>query len=91
MATLIQVDGSERQVLPASGQAFTLEELQALVGGYVEPLRLPSGDIVLLDEDGKLKQKPKNGRATTLVRSAGIAAADFIVGDVLVCSKSELD
>lgn len=39
MATLIPVDGPPRFIEPANGKAFTLPELHALVGGYIEVVR----------------------------------------------------
>ena len=36
MATVFEIDGSRRTVQPATPPAFTLEELQQLVGGYIE-------------------------------------------------------
>ena len=42
MAILIQPDGSNDEVVPEDGQRFTLQELQAHVGGYIENVRLPA-------------------------------------------------
>ena len=39
MALRIEPDGSMVDVFPGDGQRFTLEELQAQVGGYIEPVR----------------------------------------------------
>lgn len=90
MATLIKVDGSETEVSPKNGKCFELEELQGFVGGYIEIIRLPSGQIMVLDEEGKFKNYLLNNRATVLGVAAGIAVGDYIVGDVLVCSSAEL-
>jgi hypothetical protein len=41
MATLITPGAGTREVLPANGRTFELPELQQLVGGYIEALRVP--------------------------------------------------
>lgn len=91
MAQLISADGSQREVLPANGSIFKLEELQALVAGgeWIEILRLP-GVIMVFDEEGKFKDLPENKRATTMARVAGIAHDDYMVGDVLLVQSSEM-
>lgn len=91
MATLIKVDGSESEQKPANGKSFTLEELQRFVGGYIQELRMPSGSFLLFDEEGKMKNKPINGRATLIGRTCGTAHDDCVVGDALICTASELD
>ena len=43
----------------------SLEEAQAFVGGYVEMVRVGSG-ILLIDEEGKLKNKEVNAYASQM-------------------------
>lgn len=38
----------------------TLEALQEIVGGYIETVFTKSGLVLICDEDGKLKRKPRN-------------------------------
>lgn len=85
MAYLLTTNGEQIEVEPANGEYFSLIELQKAVGGYVEHLRLPSGEHLWLNENGKSQQLPRNERATLLGRSAGIFPTDFVVGNVLVC------
>jgi len=61
----------------------TLEEVQELVGGWVEMITLDNGDQMLFDEDGKLKGLPINEVATRLARPA-IFDQDYIVGHAVV-------
>lgn len=91
MATFISVDGSEREVQPKNGKHFTLEELQEYAGGYIEMVRLPSGGWLVFDEDGKMKDLPRNDRATPMGHACGIADNDYIVGNVLVAKSTEID
>ena len=45
----------------------TLEELQEVVGGYVELIRLPSGNQLWVNEEGMLLNLPENHAATALL------------------------
>jgi len=97
MAILLKADGSVAAVSPASGPAFTLAELQAFVGGYIEVVRAPftemdSGDPfwLVLNEDGKREQLAVNRQATYLYHQAGGALDDRIVGNVLLATHTEV-
>lgn len=89
MATIYRVDGSEEEVEPKSGKTFKLDELQAIVGGYIQIVDLPNKQIMVLDEEGKLKDYRYNPRATILTRGI-LAPNDVIVGDVLVCESKQV-
>jgi len=100
MATLIPAVGVPRFVEPANGGAFTLAELQAFVGGYIELLRVPltllthdGGDpwrplVLFCNEDGKRLRLPVNRFATSLMRPV-LRPDDVLVGDVLLCTPGE--
>lgn len=81
-ATLIKVDGSETAITPKNEKKFSLEELQGYVGGHIELTRTnkPVRDMYI-DEEGKLKSKPINVKATELYQYGN---HDPIVGDVVV-------
>jgi hypothetical protein len=85
MATLIRVDGTREVLTPPNGTNWLLEEMQALVGGYIQMLRTRTGDYMITDEEGKLKQKPKNFIATALYV---YGAHHSVVGDVLVIDNA---
>lgn len=81
-----------------ASQPFTLSKLQELVGGYIEILHLHNvcfayGDInieakdaiMVLNEEGKIRNLDYNMAGTVLMRANGIA--DFAVGPVIVCSS----
>jgi hypothetical protein len=98
MATIIPADGSPPyDVTPANGKIFTLAELTAVVGGYIEALPAPDGRMCYLNEDGKRLQLPVNVRATILLFAhfdaathlVVLPAGDVIVGDVILCSLAE--
>ena len=90
MAEHIKADGARAQVQPQDGRTFSLQELQAAVGGYIEIVGLADGRYMVLNEEGKLQHLEVNAEATRLARSR-IGADDYIVGDVLVCTDRELE
>ena len=78
---ILRTDGRFKKCTPAGGY-FTLEEWrEAIGGGWVEPVMLPDGGVLLVDEEGRLKGLPLNHA----VRSTfGIN----IFGDALWMSQS---
>lgn len=57
----------------------TLEAMQKLVGGNIETLSLPNGLVIVVDEEGRLKDLPENVRCVrngTIVGTLFITAAD---------------
>ena len=61
-----------------NGKKFTLTELQALVGGYIEMVRIP-GDagrrVFLVDKEGRLKRLPRASQTSARFASAPIRDA----------------
>ncbi len=56
MAHLMSPNGQVTEVHPAEGTMFTLEEMQALVEGYVFPISVEGKTYVaLVDEDALVK------------------------------------
>jgi hypothetical protein len=87
IAKVIKPDGTIQEVVPASGTTFSYEELRQHVGGgYIEILRMPGTGkaMMVIDEEGKIKQQPYNDVATKLWRegmehvgSGGTRLSDF--------------
>ena len=90
MATLYQTDGRTKEVRPSNGVHWTLEELQAFVGGYyIEIVSTTDGRFMVISEWGKLKGMELNIPATRLYIHG---RRDVIVGDALVVdTRLELD
>lgn len=76
MARLIRVDGSE-QVIHPKGKKWTLSELQRFVGGYIEFVSGTKTLRMIVDEDGIMKNRPVNARASDMVM------ADLPSGQIL--------
>jgi hypothetical protein len=82
MAIHIKADGDITEVHPTAGDKFTLEEMQAAVGGLIELIILHDGRDMWINEEGLILGLPFNISASTLYGKA-------IMGDVLVTSRSE--
>ncbi len=89
MATVLSVDGTQASVAPRCAPSFTLEELQALVGGSIEVVALEDGRLLVLNEEGKVEGLPYNEQATALARGC-LFPGDFIVGIAVVVTEQEL-
>ena len=89
MAQIIKTNGEVIETKPKNGTDFQLDELQSIVGGYIEVVSLHDGRLVVCDEEGKLKGKERNHKATDILHSV-FNTNDFMVGDVLVCNENEI-
>ena len=91
MAQLIKANQLDViDVLPANGRDFKYEELRNYVGGYIEILHLNANQTLVVNEEGKLLNLPYNTIATEVIRMAYQGCDDFIVGDALLCDRSQL-
>jgi len=94
MAKIIHYDGRIEDVEPVNGEDFKLEQLQAIVGGYIEVVRSQAeGDdrIMVVDEEGKIKEKFYNAKATDVLINQFGYMNDFIAGDALVCREWQIN
>lgn len=89
MAQLIKASGETATVAPKNGHSFTLEELQELVGGYIENVYLDDGRIMIVNEEGKFSGLSLNKKATDIA-DAVILPWDVIVGDAVVGTYKEM-
>lgn len=83
MATIYKTDGTEENVQPKNGKDFKLEELQPVVEGYIEIVRLRDGRLMIVNEEGMLMKLPYNRIASQIARQP-------IVGNVLVCDEGQI-
>lgn len=88
MAKLMKADGTVESFDFANS---TLKEQQAAVGGYIEHAPMPDGcGLFVVNEEGKLKGLPVNDEATLVYQRVWNSTADYLVGDVIYVSASEL-
>ena len=90
MAEIIKTNGEHVEVSPRNGNDFKLEELQAIVDGYIEVVWLPDDKIMVVNEEGKLMNLPLNDEATEIYRKE-FGYNDMIVGDVLICDANQVE
>jgi hypothetical protein len=93
MALHVKSDGTDAEVRPKNGKAFTLEELQSLVGGYIEPLHTgpPLNMALVVNEEGKIRNLPLNANATAVFQGIMYPGTeDFIVGDAVILTEEEM-
>ena len=83
MAQIIKTTGEVIETEPRNGEDFSLDELQGIVGGFIEIVHLADGRVMVVNEEGKLDGLPVNQKASDLY-------PDLIVGDVLVCSLKQI-
>jgi hypothetical protein len=78
---LIPVDGLPRDALAA----FTFKDAQAFVGGFVEVVRLRlSNDVLLVNEEGRLRGLPRNPFASEVFGVSLYDNAVLLAGEAAV-------
>lgn len=65
-SVIIKPTGEELPTTPKDGKCFTLEELQTIVGGYIEIVQLKHGLVIVVNEDGISKELLPNLNASKL-------------------------
>lgn len=88
LSTVINSDGKFFNVEPFNGEDFSLEELRRFVGGHIEIVRLSKSQVMVVNEEGKLRNFKENQYATMIVNMVGIH--DTIVGNVLICNTNKI-
>ena len=97
MTTDINTKATEFKIIEDAKDEPTLKAAQAFVGGYVEMITFPNDDILIFNEEGKLKGLPLNPEATALWRSHftkethAFGYDDFVVGPAIVIEKNALN
>ncbi len=89
-AKIIYTDKEAEDYTPKNGKTFELDELQGIVDGNFEIVRLRDGRIIIVDEDGKSKDKAVNIPATNILRRDHFTT-DYIVGTAIVCDADMVE
>lgn len=89
MGMLIKTNGTMEEIMPTDGNIFKLDELQKLVGGYIELVSIPP-KLMIVNEEAKIKPGFSINKIATQLTRGRIAEDDYILGDVLVCTPSEM-
>ncbi len=94
--TQTNTEVSEFKIIDDEKNTPTLKEAQDFVGGMVECITFPNGDVLIVNEEGKLMQLPLNPEATLLWRMTftkdkyAIGYDDFVVGPAFYIKKHAL-
>ena len=86
----------EFKVITKTEDEPDLKTAQDFVGGMVECITFPSGDLLIVNEEGKLMRLPLNPEATALWRMTFTKQNyvtgydDFVVGPAIYIKKGAL-
>lgn len=96
----VKVDGTVRDMGPGGRDSLTLKQLQEMVGGYVQEVRLPDGSILGCNEEGLLDKLPVNDTISRIWREQfpfekypgnNMAFFTGILGDCYLITDREID
>lgn len=84
MAKIFRANGNREDIeYEGPNETLTIDQLQKVIDGYVEVIKVPnSHNILIVDEEGRFKDKPINVTASKLAQRE-------IVGDVVLCTYLE--
>ena len=97
MTDKINTDASEFKIIENKKDEPQYKEVSKFVGGMVECIQFPNGDLLLVNEEGKLMQLPLNPEATALWRATFdndnyiTGRKDFVVGPAILIKKQALN
>ena len=93
----LSIDANEFLIIDNKKNEPQYKAVSDFVGGMVECVSFPNGDLLLLNEEGKLMGLPLNPEATTLWRMTftkdkyAFGYDDFVVGPAMVIQKNALN
>ena len=93
----LSTDANEFVIIDNVKNEPQYQAVSDFVGGMVEAVTFPNGDLLLLNEEGKLMGLPLNPEATTLWRMTFtkdkymFGHDDFVVGPAMVITKDALN
>ena len=94
--TEINTTASEFKIVDDVKDEPKYKEVSKFVGGMVECITFPNGDLLLINEEGKLIGLPLNPEATALWRATFdndnyiTGRKDFVVGPAILIKKKAL-
>ena len=92
----INTDANEFKIITNSKDEPNYKKVSEFVGGMVECITFPNGDLLLINEEGKLINLPLNPEATALWRATFdndnyiTGRKDFVVGPAILIKKKAL-
>lgn len=89
-AKIIYTDKEAEDYTPKNGKTFGKTEMQRIVEGYIDIIRLNDGRVIVVDSQGKALNKAVNIPATNILRRDHYTT-DYIVGTAIVCDADMID
>ena len=92
----VNTEASEFKIIENKKDEPQYKEVSKFVGGMVECITFPNGDLLLINEEGKLIGLPLNPEATALWRATFdndnyvTGRKDFVVGPAILIKKQAL-
>lgn len=77
-----------KETVVFKGSHASLEEMQELVGGYIELIYLNDNNVIVVNEDGKQNDLPYNELATSEAIARNEDFEDFIVGNAILINRN---
>ena len=95
MALVITPNYEVTPIDPENGK-FSLELLQSIVEGYIEIVHIGNDELMVVNEEGRLRGMEVNDVATTYLNIRKLYVGENpvttpIVGVALFCKSSEID
>ena len=96
MKAKINTTASEFKIIENKKDEPNYKKVSEFVGGMVECITFPNGDLLLINEEGKLIGLPLNPEATALWRATFdndnfvTGRKDFVVGPAIYIKKHAL-
>ena len=96
MTTDINTKASEFKIIEDKKDEPKYKEVSKFVGGMVECITFPNGDLLLINEEGKLMNLPYNPEASALWKATFdndnfiTGRKDFVVGPAILIKKAAL-
>ena len=95
--TKVNTQAAEFKIITDKKDEPKYPEVKEFVGGMVEAITFPNGDLLLINEEGKLMQLPLNPEATALWRSTFtkdkylFGYDDWVSGPAILIKANALD
>ena len=92
----IKLNECEFKIIKDKKDEPKYKEVSKFVGGTVECITFPNGDLLLINEEGKLKGLPYNPEASALWKATFdndnyiTGRKDFVVGPAILIKKDAL-
>lgn len=82
--TIIAADGTTRGTSPGKGTFYDLQQLQRVVGGYIEVVGTRDGlGLLIVNEEGRLRQLPPNPVASVIAGRLIVGTAVLVPTDAM--------